>query len=393
MDVYASLFIRPPRHEYSVDELGPTRFRLDNQTYVRKDMELTNRRDQKLACSHFVLAKSKSGDAKRPCVVYLHGNSSSRAECYSVLPYLLQEGVTVFCFDFSGSGMSDGDYISLGWYEKEDLQTVLEHLDSEPSIASIGIYGRSMGAATAVFGASGDSRIAACVLDSTFSNISLVATEVIRRKCRIPKILVKAALQVVRREVKIKADFDLLDLVPSEAALQAKCPALFGAAEDDTFVLPSHTRRVYDAWSGDKTLYQYTGGHNGARPSWFLVEAAAFLAQRLCERADMAYPAACSRRLKEKVPAPVASAARRSASAGSMYKENTYEEATLEAKRRKSSGCCSSSAAAEPVVVPFYPSALKDASVFEKSRSQVPRTRSALEAVDMYSNTVHTCAL
>jgi hypothetical protein len=28
-------------------------------------------------------------------------------------------GVSVFAFDFAGSGMSDGEYVSLGWYERE----------------------------------------------------------------------------------------------------------------------------------------------------------------------------------------------------------------------------------------------------------------------------------
>lgn len=35
------------------------------------------------------------------------------------LSYLLSLGVSVFAFDFAGSGMSDGEYVSLGWYERE----------------------------------------------------------------------------------------------------------------------------------------------------------------------------------------------------------------------------------------------------------------------------------
>lgn len=56
-----------------------------------------------------------------PCVIYLHGNSSSRLEALEAVPYLLPSNVTLFCFDFAGCGLSEGEYISLGWYEREDL--------------------------------------------------------------------------------------------------------------------------------------------------------------------------------------------------------------------------------------------------------------------------------
>lgn len=52
----------------------------------------------------------------------MHGNSSSRLEGLSVLSLALTLGATLFAFDFAGSGQSDGDYVSLGVFEKEDLQ-------------------------------------------------------------------------------------------------------------------------------------------------------------------------------------------------------------------------------------------------------------------------------
>jgi alpha/beta superfamily hydrolase len=36
--------------------------------------------------------------------------------------------VTLFAFDFTGCGRSEGDYISLGWYEREDVECVIEFL-------------------------------------------------------------------------------------------------------------------------------------------------------------------------------------------------------------------------------------------------------------------------
>jgi len=287
-DDYAKLIIRPPRHRYAVHELGPKRFRLDGRSFIREDLELTNSRGHELMCSHFLPARLPN--ARRPCVVYLHGNCSSRCEACCLLPFLLWHDLTVFCLDLSGSGLSGGKYISLGWHEEQDLLTVLQHLRSEPRVAHIGLWGRSMGAATAVLRASQDGQLAACVLDSTFASLKLVSKEVVERSMRLPKMLVNAGLSILRSEVRSKADFDLLELEPAQAARKATCPALFGVAEDDMFVQPHHTRQVYDAWGGEKMLFSFSGGHNGQRPTWFHEEGARFLAQKLYQASGMDLP-------------------------------------------------------------------------------------------------------
>ena len=53
-------------------------------------------------------------------------------------------------FDFTGSGASEGDYVSLGYYEQLDLKVVIEFLRGLDNIGKIGIWGRSMGAVTSI---------------------------------------------------------------------------------------------------------------------------------------------------------------------------------------------------------------------------------------------------
>jgi alpha/beta superfamily hydrolase len=55
----------------------------------------------------------------------MHGNSSSRLEALSALSLVLSLGATLLAFDFAGSGRSEGEYVSLGEFEKDDLQVVL----------------------------------------------------------------------------------------------------------------------------------------------------------------------------------------------------------------------------------------------------------------------------
>jgi pimeloyl-ACP methyl ester carboxylesterase len=106
-------------------------------------------------------------------VVYLHGNASARVEVLPQLSFLLASGIWGVCsIDFTGSGHSDGDYVSLGYYERYDLECVLQYLqqtygtgnnaaDADADTSSeleIVLWGRSMGASTALMHASEKTR-------------------------------------------------------------------------------------------------------------------------------------------------------------------------------------------------------------------------------------------
>jgi len=41
-----------------------------------------------------------------PCVIYLHGNSSSRVEGISLIEYLMPFDISLVLVDFAGCGMS-----------------------------------------------------------------------------------------------------------------------------------------------------------------------------------------------------------------------------------------------------------------------------------------------
>lgn len=278
-DMLWKMVIRPPRDLYDTEELGPSKFRLGKRVYERRDLQLTSTRGV-LECSHFFPAKTP--EAKRPCVVYLHGNCSSRLEAFDALPVLLPRDFTVFCLDLSGSGRSEGEYISLGHHEEKDLRVVLQHLRGLGSVTSIGLWGRSMGATTSILRAAEDHDLSACVLDSAFGDLRTVAEELVNRgRIRVPQFLVNMAFEVIRTEVNSRAGFDPLELVPIQFAPKAICPAFFGVASDDSFVLPHHTQDLHNAWAGERILRVFDGGHNGVRPTWFLEEAADFLVEWL----------------------------------------------------------------------------------------------------------------
>merc|ERR1712166_1011711 len=196
----------------------------------------------KLQCSHWEPASRPL--LLLPCVGYLHGNSSSRVAATTVLSSLLAGGVTVLPFDFAGSGQSDGDYVSLGYYEKEDLSAVADFLRQSGRVSTLGLWGRSMGAATALQHGDRDPSIAGMVLDSGFTSLEVLAAELVdvarEQGHNIPGFAVSIAMSMIKKSVKKKAKFKVEQLKPIEHVDRCFIPAVFVHGREDNFIKPHH---------------------------------------------------------------------------------------------------------------------------------------------------------
>ena len=62
-----------------------------------------------------------------------------------------------------GSGWSEGDYVTLGKREQDDLEVAIQYLRSSGTVTTIGLWGRSMGAVTAILYAHKDPSMACLV--------------------------------------------------------------------------------------------------------------------------------------------------------------------------------------------------------------------------------------
>ena len=150
MEQLVNFIIRPPRAEYDPkSDLLDQEFMLRGKWYQRKDVEIKNSRGDVLKCSHYVPIISPEGKPL-PCVIYCHGNSGCRADASEAAIILLPSNITVFALDFSGSGLSGGEHVTLGWNEKDDLKAVVNYLREDGNVSLIGLWGRSMGAVTSL---------------------------------------------------------------------------------------------------------------------------------------------------------------------------------------------------------------------------------------------------
>ncbi|KAK8635286.1 hypothetical protein V6N13_023163 [Hibiscus sabdariffa] len=270
MEQLVNFIIRPPRAEYNPEsDLLDEEFMLKGKWFRRKDIEVKNGRGDVLQCSHYVPLVCPEGKPL-PCVIYCHGNSGCRADASEAAIILLPSNITVFTLDFSGSGLSGGEHVTLGWNEKDDLKAVVDYLRADASVSLIGLWGRSMGAVTSLMYGAEDPSIAGMVLDSPFSDLVDLMLELVDTyKFRFPKFTVKFAIQFMRKSILKKAKFDIADLNTIKVVNSCFVPALFGHAVGDDFIRPHHSDRIFEAYMGDKNIIKFEGDHNSPRPQFY----------------------------------------------------------------------------------------------------------------------------
>ncbi|KAG2442041.1 hypothetical protein HYH02_009833 [Chlamydomonas schloesseri] len=273
-DSLVDCICRPPRDEYVYpDELVGGRrglFRVGRYAGVREDLTLVNKRGMRLQCSHYFPKHVRGRDGRLPCVIYCHCNSGSRRDAEEAICVLIPRGVSVFALDFAGSGLSEGQWVTLGAEEVDDVEAAVEHLRAGGRVSSLGLWGRSMGAVTALLYSQRDPSIAGMVLDSPFSRLTDLMMEIVaEQRLPIPRPLAKLALAAMKRSVSKRAGFDINKVSPVDVVAQSYIPALFGHAVGDTFIKISHAEALHAAYAGDKNLIRFDGDHNSRRPEFF----------------------------------------------------------------------------------------------------------------------------
>lgn len=192
-----------------------------------------------------------------------------------MLSLCLALGTTMVAFDFSGSGKSEGAQVTMGHNEAGDLEVVLYHLLENKEISEFVLWGRGMGAATALMYESKTSALSNCscgpdplmkrrskksrepsiralILDSPFADLKHLIDDMVSRSRRQQplKILGKVNSRRVKRCVQTKAGFNVESISPVTSARSCFLPAAFVAPNKGG----NDARRIHDYYAGEKSM-------------------------------------------------------------------------------------------------------------------------------------------
>jgi len=277
-EAIVGLVIRPPRAEYSMQQLGPTEFSFLGEVYSRQDFAVTNNRGMRLECSQWA-----GRGAPGPTLVYLHGNASCRLEALGVLSLCLSLGISLVAVDTGGSGMSEGNYVSLGYHEAQDAIAVIDFLRLQFKITDIGIMGRSMGAASSLLYASQyDPEIKCVIADSSFASLYRLFYDMVAKQAGgLAGIVTDVATNRIAATVQYRAKFDVYEDDPIEKVRTALAPAFLIHGKEDTLISPTHSDEIQKAYRGECEVHHPVGGHNSERPTWVYTKLSLFLSKNL----------------------------------------------------------------------------------------------------------------
>jgi pimeloyl-ACP methyl ester carboxylesterase len=271
-----NVIIRPPRAQYSLDDLGPVPTAAYPQPVPRVPIAFKNRNGFRLVGSFYPSGTIRS-EERHVCVIYLHGNVGSQNEGRFLVPNLAPRGICVFCFDFSGCGLSDGEHVTLGFHEHLDVVDSIEFLNSQFNVTDFVLWGRSMGAVCAVMAAQLSPRIRGIIVDSAFSSL-LDLFSAISRQVPMPSVIRPIALWWIKHEVESRAHFECSRVAPAQAGRQSTIPLMLGHCEDDAFVPYSHGVAIFEEYGcPDKEMMTLTGGHNGRRDIGWIMKCVRFI--------------------------------------------------------------------------------------------------------------------
>ena len=185
--------------------------------------------------------------------MYLHGISDTRASGVGVLERFSRRGFEGVAYDSRGHGESGGTRTTYGYFEKRDLQRVMDVLPDGPVV----LIGSSLGAAVALQAAAIDRRISAVVAAECFCDLRTVVAD------RAPFFFSASAVarSIALAERKGHYSADAVSPVASAGAIRIPVLLIHGEADEDT--PPEHSRRIYRALGGPKRLIEVPGAGHG----------------------------------------------------------------------------------------------------------------------------------
>jgi len=199
--------------------------------------------DEGIILDAWWLPIKQEGSGKSPVVIVVHGLRVSKhdPDMLTVAGMLHNEGLNVLLFDLRDHGRStieDGK-VSIGTKEYRDVIASVDWLIDVKRIDAkrIGVYGDSMGAATAAIAFGKDDRIQSLVLDNGYLDLNKVVREELHRE-GYPTWLAPGAIWAA----SIFGGETFLEPSPKLAFinhLNRPIFAMHGTA--DTRVLPHHT--------------------------------------------------------------------------------------------------------------------------------------------------------
>lgn len=275
--------IKHPRYQYNDRRLNCT-FPVGEELYTGIEFEVAYKPNVNLVLSVITRLSEREcqGMAKqtnpqsyfprphgqRNCLLYNHTHQGSRMEGSYLIEFLANYETSLVVFDFAGAGKSQGEYTSFGWFEADQINTVVNFLSHSLGFDNIGLWGKSMGGAASIIYQSKypNPLVKFMIIDSAFDKLKHAILNIASSHSAAPSFAVRALLLFVSNTVKTKAGFDIYKVKPIDYVKNIGIPCIFVIGQEDNVVTKSQFFNLHSSCKASyKKLYVVPGDHTGNR--------------------------------------------------------------------------------------------------------------------------------
>ena len=167
--------------------------------------------------------------------IILHGYRSNPSSVLTIGEHFSEKGYNVLIPSMRACADSEGEYVGMGWLDKEDLKCWINLIIEENKNAEIILHGSSMGAATVLM-ASGDelpANVKNIIADSGYTSVWDIFASEAKARFNLPEFPVLNMFQIVANR---KAKYDIKEASSLEQVKKSKTPILFIHGDKDDFV-------------------------------------------------------------------------------------------------------------------------------------------------------------
>ncbi len=188
-----------------------------------------------------------AGKPIRGTILFLHGFLTNHLQLADAGEALRQAGYRSVLLDARGFGQSTGSHITFGVTDSRDLSQIITTLQKRGICSkTVGVYGTSMGAATAILLAGADPRVTAVVAVAPFATIREEVTPFSRNALgSLGSILPDKTLNSMANIVSDVAGLDLDDAKPIDAITKTKAHILLIHGDADSIIPHSASEELH----------------------------------------------------------------------------------------------------------------------------------------------------
>lgn len=186
-------------------------------------------------------------------VIAVHGYTSDKAETAKTTYEFYHNGYNIMTPDLRAHGESEGEWITMGYYDSVDLLDWIDKIIELDADAEIILHGVSMGGTTVMVASGHDlpDNVKVIIEESGFSSAWSQFEYILNRFFELDAYPYLYASDIVAQEW---ADYSFYEASAVKQVAKSTTPILFIHGGSDTFVLTECVNEVYEAANCEKDL-------------------------------------------------------------------------------------------------------------------------------------------